>query len=413
MRRMTAGLLALLLASSLAACGDDGDDESAAAPAAETATAEATGQAPDGDKPPIRVALIGAKIPGLNMLDAFEAGADVAARKLNAEGGVGGREVIVDTCNSMLQPATAVTCARKTVADEPVAQFGCEVSWSATGLPIYAKAGIPSFNCLNTPEDFSNPMSFGLAASAFGEARGAAKYLCGQADVKKIAVVAQDLPQQRRDTPKAVQPIIDGCGKQVEYFYLPYGSADLTPHFNKVKQAKPDFVVNQSGSLQTLQMFKAFKQLGYPADKTISADGSFGYDTVLEPSGDAVDGAMSTFQFVSWGDTGNPDVVEYLKEMEGSKIDARDALPQWGYSMVMWIAAVAEELGTDAFDGQALAEFARTKDGTPIPLSRTLENPGPKDFPQQKQPYVQLVQWQDGKLHVVDEGTDDGWVSGY
>ncbi len=54
----------------------------------------------------------------------------------------------------------------------------------------------------------------------------------------------------------------------------------------------------------------------------------------------------------------------------------------------------------------------RTKSGVHIPLSRTLLNPGPKAYPQVKQPYVQISQWKNGNLKVVTKGTKKGWVLG-
>src|SRR5438876_12298687 len=101
-------------------------------------------------KPPIHFELITFQLAGSDLLTEFKAGADAAAKKINAKGGFGGRKVVIDTCNSQLTPSVATACAHSTLGNHPVAMFGCELSWSAAGLAIYAKAGVPSFNCPNT-----------------------------------------------------------------------------------------------------------------------------------------------------------------------------------------------------------------------------------------------------------------------
>jgi hypothetical protein len=46
-------------------------------------------------------------------------------------------------------------------------------------------------------------------------------------------------------------------------------------------------------------------------------------------------------------------------------------------------------------------------------LARSLQIPGPADYPQVRQGYEQIVQWKGGHLSVVKAGTDKGWVKGY
>ncbi len=92
--------------------------------------------------------------------------ADEIVTQLERKGG--GRE---------LTPSVATACAHTTLGNHPVAMFGCELSWSAAGLGIYAKAGVPSFNCPNTTADFANPWSFAIVAGQVGDLHAGARYL--------------------------------------------------------------------------------------------------------------------------------------------------------------------------------------------------------------------------------------------
>lgn len=365
------------------------------------------------DKPVVFV-LNTLKISGSDLLTPYAAGADAAAKQINARGGFGGRSVVIHTCNTMGQPSTTATCAHTTVADHPVAALGCELTWGEAALPVLAKAQIPSIMCLNTSQDFTNRWSFGLAASSFGEDRGMARYLCSRSGIRRVGVLTVDLPQLRDVANQAIGPVLQGCGKRVRYVYYPLNTTDLSPFVTKVLQGKPDFVMTfpLSGA-QTPELFKDFEQSGFSASRMSAASSSFGYKETLRPAGAAMDGAYSTFEYESWGNTTDPQVAAYLRAMRGSGVDPRNSNVEGGYQAVMALYAIAKRIGFGRLDSASLTSFLRSRTGVSLPLSRTLVNPGPSGHSQVKQPYVQIVRWEHGKLITVDRGTNHGWVRGY
>lgn len=408
--------VALLAAGTLMACGDDDGGTTTRGEAATVATSAQTtgGGAIDASKPPARFALVGIKVPGVTQFDFYKAGADAAARKINDAGGIGGREVVIDACNSQLQPAVATTCARRLLENEPIAQFGCEVVWSATGLKLFGREKIPSFNCPNTPEDFTDEWSFGLAVGGFGYQRAFARLACARDDVRKVVTFIHDVPQQRRDVVKAVGPVIEECGKAVEYVFYPVSGADLTPYINRVAREKPDFVIGMVGTPGTVQMLRGFRQAGIPAEKIGLPDSAIDYETVMANAGDALEGVYVASQYTNWAATDDPQIQEYLRATEGAAEDGRNASTLAGYQAVMWFQAAAERIGPDELDGESLAAFMRSESGVAMPLSRELVNPGPEGFPQVKQPYTRLGRIAGEKLVPLTEGTEEGgWVLGF
>jgi ABC-type branched-subunit amino acid transport system substrate-binding protein len=423
---MAAVAIAVASTAGLAACGGDDDDNGGAAnggaastpsstPASTssstTSSSASTGQL-DPSKPDTHIALIAIKIPGSDLLTPYTVGAEAAADAINAQGGFGGSKVVIDSCNSQNTAANVSTCARKQVAKKPVAVIGCDVNIGAAAMPVFKRAGVPGVYCLNTPQDYTDPYAFGMDPGGAGQQIAMAKQLCKQPDVKVVANQLLDLPQVRiYDAP--VRKVLEGCGKKVYFTYLSLTAADYTPTLNEVLSKKPDFVMAFALSgPQTVQIFKAYQQAGFPASKMFTMSSSLDYDTMLKPAGAAMEGVNLMLPYGNMEDDSDPDVVAYKKDLEGKSIGSFNENVATGYQYVMAVNTAAKAIGFDKFDGEALKQWLSTQNGVDLTLNRELVNPGPSGQPQMKQPYVMQVQWKDGKLVTIKEGTEDGWVNG-
>jgi ABC-type branched-subunit amino acid transport system substrate-binding protein len=314
----------------------------------------------------------------------------------------------------MLQPATATTCAHKTIAKHPIAMFGCELAWSASGLQVYAKAKTPSVNCLNTDEDYSNPWSFGIVGGSLGQNRAMARWLCSRADVTKVVSLLPDNPVYHSTIyPKGPADVLKGCGKQSAVVYYPLTAVDVTQYVEKVASEKPDFVNVSAIGPQALNFFKVFQQQHIPPDKVAMPDIVFTKE-LTDQGGASMNGAYMAGQFTPWGVKDDPDVADYLKKAAGAAVDPRNPTVEWGYAYIMCFYTAAKEIGFDKFDGETLAAWLRTADGVKLPLSRAIKNPGPEGYAQVKQPYERIAQWTGGEFKIPPAGDDkDGWVYGY
>jgi ABC-type branched-subunit amino acid transport system substrate-binding protein len=418
-KRAIGGLLAgVLCLGGLAACGSSDENKSAttgaeaATAASTTAAASEGGGKIDPSKPPVRIPVISIKMPGLDLLTPQAEGAKAAAHVINSQGGFGGREVVIDECATELTPATATVCANRTLEKgDVIAEIGCEVTWAMSGLEIYKRAKVPSLNCANK---LSDDWNFGAHPGTFGEHAAVAAWLCERDDVQKVVMLGQDIPQQRREEPEATKPIIEGCGKEIEYVFVPVDATDFTPYVNQVLKHDPDFVITQQSPGPTALMYKAFQQAGFPAEKTSSVGSSCIYEEVLKPLGAAMEGAVCLGGWKPWDDEADSEVAQYVQAMKesGAGYDYRSESPQWGYAHVMWLYEAAKELGFDKATPEALAEYMRTANGVPMPLAKEWKNPGPSMATSTKQPATLFLRWQDGKFNVIEEGTDGGWIDG-
>jgi hypothetical protein len=121
------------------------------------------------------------------------------------------------------------------------------------------------------------------------------------------------------------------------------------------------------------------------------------------------------FATKGYSDTADPAVADYIKQTKALGLDTGDDVIETGYATVMLMYEVAKKVGFEGFDGRALANFLNdpANTGFPMPLQKPIAIPGPKGFPQQRTPFVQIAQYQNGKFVPATTGTDGGWVNGY
>ena len=261
----------------------------------------------DSAKPPVHVGLIAIQLPSIDLGRLFNIGADAAAYYINHHGGFGGAQVVVDKCNSMVTPSVALTCANQVLAQKPLAEYGCEITFSSSGaLSLFGKAGVPSFNCTNTVADFTYRWSFGVHPGATGEQGAWARYACTLSNVKKVVLIGQDQAEQRVDSTNAIQPVLKACGKDFGAVYSPVTPTDYTPYVQQALSQKPDFIMLSQSAAQTASILQLLAQNGWPASKVIVLDSSCNPSTTLNLAGSAAEGLLCGFAWKPWDDISIP-----------------------------------------------------------------------------------------------------------
>jgi ABC-type branched-subunit amino acid transport system substrate-binding protein len=363
----------------------------------------------------VTIALVTITIPGSDLLTAYNAGAQTAVKQINSTGGFGGRMVRVITCNSMDTGAATTACARETIGQHPVAMIGCEPNWGAAGLPVYAAAQTPSFNCLNTKIDGNAPYSYALGPGGYGLFGAEAKFACTLPNVKHVVMLAVDIPVYRAQAQTAAGAPLQACGKTFNVVYYPVTVTDPTSYVTQVASQHPDFVLFDGlNGPSAVLIYKGLAQDGIPPSKVIVPESNL-TGQALQQAGSAMEGTYGALEFASWSDTSDPTVAAYVKATTAQGVDPRDSNVEVGYTETMFIYEAAKKIGFDSFNTSSLVSFidSSQNSGFPIPLSRTLTIPGPAGYKHALQPYGQIVQLHNLKLNVVTTGTDNGWINGF
>lgn len=164
MKRERLGLVALLavllLAFTLAGCGGDDDDEPEAAA---TTEAEATTEEEPAATGPI---VIGWAFDGNGNMAPFDgpamAAANIRVDQINEEGGVEGREIVIEGCDTQNNdPARAKACAAELLGKDAEVMFvTCDVDFATPVVQEAISAGILAVApCIGT--DQMGPKRFG------------------------------------------------------------------------------------------------------------------------------------------------------------------------------------------------------------------------------------------------------------
>jgi branched-chain amino acid transport system substrate-binding protein len=151
------GLAAVLLA----ACSSSGSSGSSASSTAATSTGSA---APAGS--PVKLMVLGPLSSAALSEPQLTAGAQAAAKVLNAAGGINGHPIDIITCNDQNDPNVAASCARTAVSDGVSAIVGSGTLYGNNVDPILQQASIPTVGgiAIDT-DDSTSPISFPITST--------------------------------------------------------------------------------------------------------------------------------------------------------------------------------------------------------------------------------------------------------
>jgi hypothetical protein len=125
---------------------------------------------------------------------------------------------------------------------------------------------------------------------------------------------------------------------------------------------------------------------------------------LLGPAGTAMNGMLATSERATWGDASAPDVAAYVKTAQAVGADSSNPSVEMVHLYVEALYTAAKNIGVSKFTSASVAQFMRTANGVDLPVSRSIVNPGPNEYPQLKQPYVQVVRSINGQIVVVMKG---------
>lgn len=337
----------------------------------------------------------------------YKSGMEAAVEVVNASGGVKGRELALEFCDSNLDPNKESSCARDLVAKGIVAAIGPEVIADQSGAPykIYAQADVPVFggNGLS-PAELSDENSYPMASGAPGWFYGAGKAL-QLAGADSVAVYADAGPSGQFAAKLAGDGLeVLGLGEAG----ITYADAKADPTFAssaaKVVGSGADGVLIASVSVPI--MSKALRDAGFKGQ--ISTFSGALTDESVKTMGSSGEGILVSSQNEFVSSTDNPAVVEFVDAMKKYAPDAAvDDRSLNGYAKVLLFAEILEQSDVEVTDGASVSALL---DGLDEPVSNGLIGPWSvqgrtspvSDAPRILNPTVILGSVREGKIVATD-----------
>lgn len=249
-RPTTVAVLVLAATTSIAGCGGS---------AAKTATSAPTGGTSGN---PV---LVGELTPtsgqGFNYPE-WLAGAQAAARAINAAGGIKGRQVKIDECDDQNNPNQATACARKMVSDKVIAVAGGASLFGNTMVPILQKGAVAWMGDFPQTEPEYNSTNMFLLDKG-GVESGAGSVLALHAvGAKSIFSAHLQVPQGDAQFAEVKQGAAAAGVRVLGDASFPLTATDMSSFVQQAKDSKAEGVTFAGLAQQQVAYTKTAKQLG-------------------------------------------------------------------------------------------------------------------------------------------------------
>jgi len=266
-RRLVISPLAVLLVLVMAACSSQGGSTPATAPP--TAKADAALLAPPGGKhaavgAPVKVGLINDEGGTASSWPEIRIGTQAAVQYANQYlGGIAGRPVQLDICESKGTPASSAACANQMIADHVVAVLHGIDSDSGATAQTLMNAGIPVISTAPaSSQEELGQLSFSLTggATAFIAAMG---QWMSQQHYKSSVFFAENAPGGAALFTSAVS-FLKKLGISTKLVLVAPGTADITPQMDAAVAQHPDFYWMAGDAGLCLSFLRSYRAAGSP-----------------------------------------------------------------------------------------------------------------------------------------------------
>ncbi|WP_165818156.1 ABC transporter substrate-binding protein [Frankia canadensis] len=184
-------------------------------------------------------------------------GAEAAAAKINAAGGVDGHQIEISSCNDQFDPNTASACAQKAVSEKLAGVVTGYTSYGNKILPVLAAAKIPFVGLIPaTDTEWKSSLAFPFGAGSTGNFTGVTIKLYEQG-CKKLGSIAS-VAAASIDTGKSVENAFKHLGGEVVYTAtIPPTAADVSPQVAALVKSGAECVVTTIPPAVELSFIKA------------------------------------------------------------------------------------------------------------------------------------------------------------
>jgi branched-chain amino acid transport system substrate-binding protein len=294
---------------------------------------------------PIKIAgLVELSGPGATSGTNFNDGVKLAAKEINAAGGILGRRVDFSSSDTQSQPQVAKALAVKAIDDGAYVVMGPVFSGSIlVSMAETRRAEIPNFTGgeATAITQQGNPYIFRTSFTQASAMPKVARYFKDNLKAKTVAIiwVNNDFGKGGRD---AFVKAIEGQGiKVVADISTDQGQLDFSGAVLKAKQANADALFVYSNEEESARALRELRKQGY--DKPIVGETVLTSQKVIELAGEAANGAVAHVGLTA--DAPNPAITAFAAKFQKEYNYKPDHNGLKGYTAMYVVKAVTEKIG--------------------------------------------------------------------
>jgi len=284
---------------------------------------------------------------------------DMLVKKLNAEGGILGKQITIVRYDNRADAVESVNVARRLVGDKVVAVIGPAQSGNSIAtIPVLERAGIPMVVTTATnpyvtiDQKTEQVRTYAFRPCFIDPFQGtvAARFAVDRLGAKRAALLYDVGSDYGQWLSRYFEEAFTARGGNVvakEAFRSE--ELDYRAQLGKIKELNPDVLFIPTSQKEASMAAKQARDLGITA--TFLGTDNWGSPDLIDLGGEAVDGAY----FVNLADLDDPDIKEFVAEYR-KEFGSDPVLPNpiMAQDALIMIAEAAKAAGS--FDGPKLAE---------------------------------------------------------
>ena len=292
-------------------------------------------------------------------------GAQAAAARINAAGGINGKSITIVKCDSQGVPNMATQCAHSAAGQGVLAVVGA-LDTGGEYLSELQYAGIPAIAPYAIAEELLNPISYSIFGGVQATA-GAISLLKAQ-EIKDIALVYPDTPGKPAQMAKLIPAMDSATGAHITGVPIEPDAPDLSPVV--AEAASHAGIVLFTNSDLAIAFIHAAQQAG--VTRPISSTTGTLTLPAIKSLGSAADGTNVVDGFLPASDTSNAGVAAFDRWMNAIDPSAtKDDVAENAYSGVEIFADLAK--GMTDVTPQALIQALNRVSGLTLSLGPVVD----------------------------------------
>jgi branched-chain amino acid transport system substrate-binding protein len=287
----------------------------------------------------------------------FKNGVELAAKEINAAGGILGRKIVLENADTQSNPAIAKALTTKAIDDDAYVVMGPVFSGSIiVSMLETRRAEVPNFTggeAANITLQ-GNPYVF---RTSFSQATGMPKiaaYIANGIKAKSVVVlfVNNDFGKGGRDA--VIKELGARNVKVLADISTDPGQVDFSAPVLRAKQANADVLFAYLNEEESARLLRELRKQGY--DRPIVGETTIMGQKVIELAGDAANGVKGHVGLTI--DAPNPSIRSFAEKYEKEFRSKSDHNGIKGYTGMYVVKAVTEKVGK--FDRKAFAQAIKS-----------------------------------------------------